>query len=79
MVGIVFSSDTRGYVGVPVNDQASKGKVFEYNPATNAWREVKEFPSGNSLETRSLFLNNPMFVIGGWWSEISSQVWEFKQ
>lgn len=75
--GILFSNDTKGYIGVPANNALHQGRMFEYDPAGNAWREIKTFPSGSSLETHSFFLDNRSFVIGGWWSEITSQVWEF--
>ncbi len=77
IVGMVFSNNTNAYIGIPINDATHKGQVFEYNVSSNSWREMQEFPSSNSLETRSFFINDRMFVVGGWWSEISSQVWEF--
>ena len=77
LVGIVFSGATKGYVGVPENVGAHRGVVYEYNPAGDAWRKVSVFPSGNSLETQSFLLNNRSFIVGGWWSQITSQVWEF--
>jgi N-acetylneuraminic acid mutarotase len=75
--GIVFSNATRGYIGVHENNETHRGIVYEYNPGSNAWRKVQMFPSGSSLETQSFFLNNRNFVVGGWWSESSKQVWEF--
>jgi N-acetylneuraminic acid mutarotase len=76
-VGIVFSNATKGYIGVNENNETHRGIMYEYNPAGYAWRKIQMFPSGSSLETQSFFLNNRSFVVGGWWSEISSQVWEF--
>jgi N-acetylneuraminic acid mutarotase len=79
MVGMVFSSDTKGYIGVAKKDTWHHGLVFEYDPTTDAWKAVKEFPSENSLGTRSFFLDNRMFVVGGWWWKVGSEVWEFRE
>jgi N-acetylneuraminic acid mutarotase len=77
-VGIVFSNTTKGYIGVNENNETHRGVMYEYNSASNAWRKIQMFPSGSCLETQSFFLNNRNFVVGGWWSEISEQVWEFR-
>jgi len=76
-VGILFSNSTKGYVGVHEANETHRGIVYEYDPGANAWRKVQMFPSGNSLYTKSFFVNNRNFVVGGWWSEKSLQVWEF--
>lgn len=78
LTGISFSSDTKGYVGLSENNDARLGKIFEYNPIHNSWREIQKFPSRYSLLTNSFTVNNRMFVVGGWMSEYSNQVWEFK-
>lgn len=75
--GIVFSSSSKGYIGLPENNQKHLGEVYEFNPITNIWRKVSMFPNGNSLSTNSFNINNRMYVIGGWGSDYSKQVWEF--
>ena len=77
LVGILFSNATKGYIGVPENNESHKGIMHEYDPVSNAWRKIQMFPSTSSLNTQSFFLNNRNFVLGGWWSEISTQAWEF--
>lgn len=75
--GILFSSATKGYIGVSVDNVFDSCKVSEYDPATNAWREIQKFPSGSYLNTESFRLNDRLFVVGGMYSGFSKQVWEF--
>lgn len=77
LVGVLFSNETKAYIGVAENSASHYGQMFEYDPADDSWREIKKYPSGNSLLTNSFTLNDKMFVLGGWWSEYSRQVWEF--
>ena len=77
LVGMVFSNNSNAYIGLPENDDLHHGKIYEYSPTSNSWRNVKTFPSGNSLQTSSFAIDNRTYVIGGWWSEYSQQVWEF--
>jgi hypothetical protein len=77
IVGILFSNATKGYVGVPENNETHRVPYMNMILASNAWRKVKMFPSGSSLETSSFYVDDRSFVLGGWWSETTSQVWEF--
>lgn len=74
-IGVIqFSSEIKGYVGLPQN---KTGLLFEYSPTDDAWRNVKPFPIENLVDSRSFLLNNRNFVVGGWITDHSKQVWEF--
>lgn len=77
LVGITFSNNTNAYVGVPENNDQHIGEMYEYSPATDAWRKVNSFPSGSSLQTHSFTIGERMFVVGGWYTDYSREVWEF--
>jgi len=75
----LFSNNSSAFIGLPQNNEFHRGDMYEYTASSNTWRKITTFPSGNSLSTGSFTINNRMFVVGGWWSEYSKQVWEFKQ
>jgi N-acetylneuraminic acid mutarotase len=77
IVGIELSNKTNAYIGLPENTQAHFGAVYEYTPSSNSWRAVKVFPSGASLDTNSFTIGDDMYVLGGWYTDHSKQVWKF--
>jgi N-acetylneuraminic acid mutarotase len=77
MVGIVFSSSSKGYIGLSENTGNLYGKMHEYDPTHDAWRIVQQFPSGSSRLTSAFTLEQRMFVLGGFGISRSKQVWEF--
>ena len=77
LVGIQFANQSNAFIGVPEETNRHWGQMFEYSVVTNEWRKISVFPSGSSLETSSFTINDRLFVIGGWWSEHTREVWEF--
>jgi N-acetylneuraminic acid mutarotase len=77
LCGIVFSNHSKGYIGTAENTDQHRGKVYEYDPQGRGWRLIKPFPSGSSLITLSFTINERMFVVGGWFEEHSTQVYEY--
>lgn len=77
LIGLLFSNNSNAYIGFAGNNGLHQGITYEYAPTSDSWRSVKSFPSGNSLLTSSFVIDNRTYVIGGWWSEYSQQVWEF--
>ena len=76
-LGLCFVSKDKGYVGLLMDGNKEDPTVFEYDPAKDSWRQVAAFPSRMALQTESFLINDRTFVIGGWWTDPSSQVWEF--
>lgn len=77
-IGLVFASKDKGYIGIPVDVGDLNPTVYEYDPAKDTWRKVSRYPNRYALETESFFLNDRLFVVGGWMGSLfTSQVWEF--
>ena len=77
LMGISFSSDSKGYIGRSEWNYAS---MYEYDPVANSWRNLTRFPSEFSRLTNSFTVNNRMFVFGGWSAKTGSygqHMWEF--
>ena len=77
LVGIYFTNSTSAFIGVPQNSQTHLGQMYQYQPWSNSWKKLKVFPDGNSLYTASFLIDDRIFVLGGWWSEYSNNVWEY--
>jgi len=74
LLGISFSSDSKGYIGLAERDHA---KMYEYDPVANSWRPLAKFPSEFSVLTNSFTINKRMFVFGGRASSYGQLMWEF--
>lgn len=75
--GPTFGTTSRGYVGLMKKNNAVDTQMFEYNPESDRWRKLHNFPSVQSLLTTSFVINNHAFVIGGTFSDSAHEVWEF--
>ena len=77
LLGISFSTDTKGYIGL---SEWNHAEMYEYNPVANSWRELAKFPSEFSMLTNSFTVDNREFVFGGWSGQTGSynqHMWEF--
>lgn len=85
--GIGFSINGKGYIGLGQKNYKSFSPspedlldLNEYNPKTNEWKVVAEFPGAGRTHAAVFVLNNKAYVIGGELANdagTTDEVWEY--
>jgi N-acetylneuraminic acid mutarotase len=78
VTGLVFSNEDRGYVASTMDpDTLQAGRVWEFNPEKDSWRQVQHFPNRNHLNSTAFTIGGKTYAVGGFWTIHSRQVWVF--
>ncbi|HEY5746989.1 MAG TPA: hypothetical protein VIU12_12980 [Chryseolinea sp.] len=70
----LFSNSTTGYVGAAVNSGAA---LFKYDPGADEWTTDTVFPSPNYMYPATFTIGSRIFMVGGFFTVKSKEVWEF--
>jgi hypothetical protein len=97
--GIALASETKGYVGLGYyTEEVSEGiydfqaskDIWEYDPLTDQWKVLTQFPGAAHLDAGAFIINNKLYIAAGYkpgqWEQprdingceyLEKEVWEY--
>jgi N-acetylneuraminic acid mutarotase len=74
--GVSFTIAGKPYIGTRLDTDTSTGTMRRYDPATNIWEYLAQYP-GVCSEASSFTIGNAGYVLGGFATQFSDEVWKF--
>ncbi|HRG78935.1 MAG TPA: T9SS type A sorting domain-containing protein [Cyclobacteriaceae bacterium] len=77
-LGVGFTVDSKGYIGLGAKDYDTRMKdLWEYNPLNDAWTRKHDLPAIERYGASAFVLNNRAYVGGGQYYSPQNDLWEY--